>query len=344
MARKYLLFAAVIAAGCSPRDAVYETVQDVQVRAKERIVDYRDLKVPEESGIQFMKYSSDIETLSAPFVKDEKGVIIWETNPKIDIDPSGKNIAYVGFASGKSNIYIKSIEGGKTTIQRTFKNNVRDVVYSKDGKNLAYSELQDNNSDIFQINATQGAAVQSITNSTQRESTPVYSPDNQLIFFTKGEYSSTLQDYRYYIWNFNKETSILSQFCEGFCPVVSKDGKILYFNKNNKNTGLGEIWSINLDTGQEIQILADNERGFSTPKISPDGKTLLVTGTTLATSNRIENLDLYTIKTDGTKLTQLTFHPGHDLSPVWHPKKSEIFFLSQRGNEKGKYGMWSIKY
>jgi Tol biopolymer transport system component len=344
MTRKYLLFAVLIAAGCSPRDEVYETVKDVQVRAKERVVDYRDLKVPEESGIQFMKYSSDIETLSAPYVKDEKGVIIWETNPKIDIDPSGKKIAYVGFANGKSNIYIKSIEGGKTTIQRTFKNNVRDVVYSKDGSNLAYSELQDNNSDIFQINASQGAAVQSITNSNQRESTPVYSPDNQLIFFTKGEYSSTLQDYRYYIWNFNKETSILSQFCEGFCPVISKDGNTLYFNKNNKNTGLGEIWSIDLASGQEVQILADNERGFSTPKISPDGETLLVTGTTLATSNRIENLDLYTIKTDGTKLTQITFHPGHDLSPVWHPKKSEIFFLSQRGNEKGKYGMWSIKY
>ena len=97
-------------------------------------------------------------------------------------------------------------------------------------------------------------------------------------------------------------------------------------------------------SGQEIQILADNERGFSTPKISPDGETLLVTGTTLATSNRIENLDLYTVKTDGTQLTQITFHPGHDLSPVWHPKKSEIFFLSQRGNEKGTYGIWSIKY
>jgi TolB protein len=118
----------------------------------------------------------------------------------------------------------------------------------------------------------------------------------------------------------------------------------MYVTRNDKESGLGEIWSINLETGQEIRILDHPEMGFSTPKVSPDGTKLLCTGSTLATKERIENLDLYTVNVDGTGLTQLTFHQGNDVSGVWGPKGDKIYFMSQRGNEKGNYGVWMIDY
>lgn len=338
------LVALVLLASCAQRELQYKVIRDVQYVKKERVVDYRDLSVPEESGVRFTQFSGEIDVLRAPYVEGKEGIIFWETDSKIDISPDGQNVAYIGYGNGKSNIYIKSLVGGRTTVQRTFKESIVNVAYSKDGKNLVYSDANDTDKNIYQIDASQGAAVQQITSTNQIETSPIYSVDNKQIFYTKGEYSSTYSTFRYYIWSFDKSTSIVSQYCEGFSPCMSSDGKVLYITRNNKETGLGEIWSLNLATGQETQILADPERGFSTPKVSPNGQILLVTGTSLATPQRYENLDLYTIKTDGTNLTQLTFHPGHDLSAVWSPSGDDIYFLSQRGNEKGNYGIWSIKY
>lgn len=330
--------------GCAQRDLQYETIRNVQYIKKERVIDYRDLTVPEESGVRFTQFSGEIDVLMSPYIENKEGIIVWETDSKLDVSPDGQNVAYIGFGNGKSNIYIKSLVGGRTTIQRTFKESIVNVAYSRDGKNLVYTDKNDTDKNIYQIDAAQGAAVQQITSTNQIETSPIYSHDNKQIYFTKGEYSSTYSTYRYYIWSFDKTTSIVSQYCEGFSPCISSDGKTLYFTRNNKESGLGEIWSLSLATGQETQILADPERGFSTPKVSPNGQILLVTGSSLASPNRYENLDLYTIKTDGTNLTQLTFHPGHDLSGVWSPSGDDIYFLSQRGNEKGNYGIWSIKY
>ncbi|MCT4561374.1 MAG: hypothetical protein N4A41_08360 [Crocinitomicaceae bacterium] len=329
---------------CENREELFETKRTVQYITKERVIDTRELTVPEESGVRFTQFSTETDNLYTPYIENKQGVIYWDTDPKIGISPDGMKVAYVGIANGKSNIYIKSTQGGKTTIQRTFKENIVNVSYSPDGEKLVYTERLDSDKNIFQIDANQGASVQQISSTSQIERTPIYSSDNNFIFFSKGEYSASTKSYRYYIWNFDRKTSIMSQFCEGFSPSISPDSKTLYFTRNNKSSGLGEIWSLNLITGQETQILSDSERGFSSPKISPDGKTLVITGSTLATSSRIENLDLYTINTNGTNLTQVTFHPGHDLSPTWGPKGKLIYFLSQRGNEKGTFGIWSIEY
>jgi Tol biopolymer transport system component len=340
----YIAFTAVFLSACSERISEFRIEKKYDYIKKEEIVDYRLLTVPEESGIRFNQISSEIDVLNTPYVYVNKGVIEWDAAWKIDIHPDGSKLAYIGIMSGKSNIYLKNVKGGRTTVQRTFKDKIQDVSFSHDGNSLVYSEATDTDRNVFQIDANQGAAVQQITNTSQIESNPLYSRDGKLIFFSKGEYNATTKSFRYFIWSFDRTTSILSQYCEGFAPCLSPDGKVLYFTKNNKATGLGEIWALNIISGQETQILADNEKGFATPKISPNGKTLLISGTTAATTSRYENLDIYTINTDGTNLTQLTHHPGHDLSAIWAPEGDEIYFISQRGNEKGNYGIWSMKY
>ena len=50
------------------------------------------------------------------------------------------------------------------------------------------------------------------------------------------------------------------------------------------------------------------------------------------------------VRTDGSRLTQLTYHEGHDLSPVWAPDGKSIYFLSQRGSEKGIYNIWKMNF
>jgi len=112
--------------------------------------------------------------------------------------------------------------------------------------------------------------------------------------------------------------------------------------RNNKTSGNGEIWIIDLEKGTEMQILANPKIAYSSPQVSPDGKKIVCVGISPKTDNKPANLDIFTVNIDGTGLTQLTFHPGHDVSPKWSPDAKSIYFLSQRANEKRAYCVWNM--
>lgn len=331
----------IVLSSCQPRGTVTRNVPKVEMR--ERTVDYRSLTVPEEGGIRFTKFTEENEVVMGPYIRSYQGVITWYTPSMIAISPNGEQVAYVAERDSKRNIFIKNTGGGRSTIQRTFRNNVLDMSYSPDGEYIIFTDKQNDDYNILQIRATQGAAIQQISATSYRESSPIYSPDGTQVFYTQGEYVSSLQDYRYYIWSVNRATSLKTQYGEGFNPSISKsDNNIVAVCRNNKETGVGEIYTINLETGQETLILSDPELGFSSPAISPDGKKLAVVGTTSATESRKENLDIYLINIDGTNLTQVTFHPGHDVSPTWSPEGEELYFLAQRGNIDGSWDVWKM--
>lgn len=336
-----ILFGLIVLTSCQPRGTITRQVPKVQTI--ERTIDYRNLTVPEEGGIRFTKFTEENEDVVGPYINSQEGVITWYTPGMIAVSPEGEKVAYVAERDGKRNIFIKNTGGGRTTIQRTFRNNILDMAYSPDGEYIIFTEEQNNDYNIMQIRANQGAAIQQISATSYRESSPVYSYDGSLIYYTQGEYVTSLQDYRYYIWSINRSTSLKTQYSEGFNPSLSKSNSdIIAVCRNNRETGRGEIYTINLNSGQETLILSDPEIGFSSPNLSPDGKTLAVVGTTIATENRKENLDIYTIQIDGTALTQLTFHPGHDVSPIWSPDGDHLYFLAQRGNADGSWDVWKM--
>ena len=137
-------------------------------------------------------------------------------------------------------------------------------------------------------------------------------------------------------------SALFTQYGEGFSPTISPDGKEIIVTRNNRTSGRGEIWSIHIESGQETLILSDSRRGFSSPRISPDGKKIVCVGISPGESNKPLNLDLYLVSIDGTGLTQVTFHPGSDVSPVWGPEGDRLYFISQRGNSQGAWNVWSM--
>jgi Tol biopolymer transport system component len=316
------------------------------------IVDYISISVPEEGGIKFVQYTKDEDKVLTPNIKvitsqTGKKYIEWWAAPLISVSNDGNLLGYLAYQNNAANVFIKKTEGGTATIQRTFRSSVNDMTFSPDGKYIAFSDVTDGNSNIYLLNATEGAAIQQITSTSASEVGPCFSSDGKLIFFTKYEtsmLSNGSYKTRFYIWSFNRETSLLTQYSEGFTPTLVPDGKSVVITRNNKETNNGEIWMIDLDKGTETLLLSDKDRGYSSPQVSPDGKRIVCVGITKQTSVRPTNLDIYTFNIDGTNLTQLTFHGGHDLSPKWSPDGSSIYFMSQRGSEKGSYNVWKMNY
>ncbi len=211
-----------------------------------------------------------------------------------------------------------------------------DMSFSPDSKKLSFTEKRQGVFNINQINSKQGAAVQQIAASPRDEMGPSYSIDGKEIFYTREEGN------RFYIWSFNTETSLVTQYGEGFTPVMTPDGEQMIITRNSRTGFRGEIWSINLKTGMETLILNDPIKGYSSPSISSDNKTIAIVGVTQKSAGHPQNLDVYTVQMDGTKLTQVTFHGGHDVSPQWTPDGESLFFISQRGTPTGEYNVWKM--
>lgn len=307
-------------------------------------INYLMVSVQEEGGIKFTQMTKDDDVVLGPFVTKTAGKIYWYAPPLIAVSPDGSKLAYLGHKNASDNIYIKNTQGGGAVLQRTFRTKILDMCFAPDGSKIAFTEQVDGSDNIYMINADEGSAIQQVTSTPSDEMGPQFSPDGKNIFFTKSEKTlvNNVAYTRYYVWGFNLQTSLFTQYSEGFTPSVTPDGHNIIVTRNNKNTNLGEIWMIDIEKGRETQLLSDKIRGFSSPKISPDGKRIICVGTTNATKNTPTNLDLYLFNINGTNLTQLTFHPGNDVSPTWAPDSKSIYFLSQRGTERGNWNVWQM--
>lgn len=253
------------------------------------------------------------------------------------ISPNGEKLAYIGESNGFKNLYLKNIEGGRSVVQRTFNRNVIDMSYSPKGDFISFTENKDGNFNIYMINASEGVAVQQIVATSANELSPSFSSNGENIFYAKAEGAG-----RYFIWSFNIKSTLMTQYTEGFTPVLLDGGEQIVVTRNSRDGSRGEIWSVHLKKGTETLILSDPKRGFSSPTVSKDGKKIICVGTTEKSTTKPQNLDLYMVNVDGSNLTQLTFHPGHDVSPIWSPDGNSVFFLSQRGNKEGRWNVWKM--
>lgn len=140
------------------------------------------------------------------------------------------------------------------------------------------------------------------------------------------------------------KTNLFSNYSRGMTAcLIPNNYDAIYCARFTTNKE-SEIWRVNFKTGVEEVILSQPGKSFSTPQLSPDGKWLLVTGSSKSEKEKIDNTDIFVVRTDGTQLTQLTYHPGNDLSPVWSPDGKSIFFLSQRGSVEKNYNVWRMDF
>lgn len=309
------------------------------MKAYSQVVDYSVVSVPEETGLDFTMITSPNDYVCMPMVKRTRNNVDWFSNRIIDISVDGEKVAYLAMRGDVSNIFVKDLLKQGASVQRTNRKRVVDFSYSPDGKWLTFSESMAKNNVIFQTDAENGFICRQITNGFNDYS-PIYSSDGDKLFFARSESSSAS------IWSYDLNDNFLSSYTIGMNPSRTNESNTLLCVRLN-GFGKGEIWKINYVTGIEECIVSDSVKSFSTPVMSPDGEWILFTGSSALPVNDTQmywNTDIYVCRSDGSQLTQLTYHAADDLSPEWSKDGKYIYFISQRGNKEGRANIWRISF
>lgn len=305
-------------------------------------ISYSTVSAPEEGGIRFEKITDETrDEVIGVFTRSEYGKFEWWVNPRIAVSPDGKKIAYLAYKNKQSNIMIANTEkAGSGSTQRTFRDWVTDLSWSPDGEQIYFSEERNRLGAIYCINATVGSVLNQLTFGSSYDSAPVVSGNNlDLVFFARRDYGT------YSIWSYNKKSNLFTNYSNGCTPEPVKDEAHTFLCTRFNEKGLGEIWKVNYQTGIETLILSMQDRSFTTPKLSPDGQWIVCMGNSFNPNDKkSQNLDIFVVRADGTRFTQLTFHKGTDGSPIWSPDGKSIYFLSQRGTAKGYFNVWRMNF
>ena len=204
--------------------------------------------------------------------------------------------------------------------------------------NIYFSDMNGPNWYICSVNATAGSMMNQLTNGNVKDSDPMLSADGKRLFFTRIAGSGPS------IWSLNRENGTLTSCSRGYSVCLIPDDPDAFYCVRNSTTGRSEIWYVNFVKGQESLIASDENRSFTNPRLSPDGKWLVCVGNSISNVTKKPNLDIFVVRTDGSRLTQLTFHPQTDTSPVWSADGRSIYFISSRANEDQAYNVWRMNF
>ena len=308
------------------------------VQSKSQKVDFSVVSVPEESGLEFLQITTSNDNLCLPIVKRGRDYVNWFTNHVIDISSDGKELAYLSWRNNTSNIFIKSIDKQGASVQRTNRSLIQDFKYSPDGRYISFSEKRGNNSQIFQTDAKKGYVCRQITSGSM-DFSPVYTNDMRQIIFVRQDGQNLG------IWSYDVENNFLSSFSQGMNPAHLNEPNTIICSRTNSE-GRSELWRINYENGVEECLVSDVNISFTSPRVSPCGNWLLFVGGSKIITETFTyyNTDIYVARTDGTGLSQLTYHAADDLSPIWSKDGKYIYFVSQRGDADGKANVWRMNF
>ena len=228
--------------------------------------------------------------------------------------------------SEKPNLVVKSIRRLTNTLTSV------GATWSLDGRYIAVRYHHDTSTDIYVMNASNGAVIRRLTFHSAADHAPAWSPDGRHIAF------SSERDGNLEIYVIESDGSNLRRLtnhsADDHSPSWSPDGRHIAFISKRDGNGNYEIYVMGSD-GSNPQRLTNHSADDHGPKWSPDGRHIAFH------SKRDGNNEIYVMGSDGSNPQRLTNHSADDFSPSWSPDGRCIAFSSERDGNNEIYVMGS---
>ena len=211
---------------------------------------------------------------------------------------------------------------------------------SSDGAaQVVFQSDRDGGDDIY-IMRQDGSDVRRLTDEPGRDYEPDSSPDGETLVFVSdrsGDGGTQLylmgidgSDVRPLTFSANKGEAVVDDY-----PHWSPSGDQIVFQRTTSIEGDtdADIWLIDVESGEEVQLTDTPDSWESTPSFSADGESVLFE------SDRDGDFEIYRLDLASREVTQLTDSDGSDFEAKASPDGAQISFASERDGDFEIYVM-----
>lgn len=187
---------------------------------------------------------------------------------------------------------------------------------------VLYSELINNNWDIFYTSADKGSTIR-ITADSLKDLQSDFSKIRNSIVFDSYRYNNSRNIFTYNVAN-GEIIQLTNLDTRDGHPVWSPDGSKIAFQSSR--TGNPEVFVMNYE-GENVEQLTFNEEFDGIPKWSPDGRLLAFN------SNRDNSPNVYILNLETKEQTQVTSNESYNFIQDWVSQK-EILIITDVGEKR----------
>ncbi len=276
-------------------------------------------------------------SLLAISVEDgQKRVLVTPAGPYLaspKVSPDGKTIAFVqgkGFLA--FDVYVVPFSGGEPSRLTNDNHTVRGMAWTADGKALVFSSDRGGVLAIWKVPVSGGAPEPAAAGGENANALSVSRHGDRLA------YVSSRQDFN--IWrapgpssdgSHTAPTSVVASTMFDGQPDYSPDGKRIAFSSDR--SGPMEIWAVESDGSNPVQLTSLGASDTGTPRWSPDGKWI-------AFDSRVDGHgNIYVVPAEGGASRRLTSENAENNVPSWSGDGKWIYFSSDR---TGVWQIWKI--
>lgn len=221
--------------------------------------------------------------------------------------PDGRQIAYVSFEGGRSEIFIQTLATGQREKVASYPGSNSAPAFSPDGKRLAFVRSEMGNPEIYILDLA-SRQLERITNHFAIDTEPQWMPDGKNIIFTSNRAGGPQ------IYNVDIQTKQTRRLTfEGNYNArarITPDGrKMVYVHQSS---GRFHIATQDMQSGM-VQILTTDTELDESPSVAPNGSMVIY-----AASERNRSI-LAAVSVDGEVKFRLPSKYGDVREPAWSP-------------------------